>query len=191
IAPRFRGCRHPARRARHRAGIRDPARRSAHESSRRAPLHRAQGPGRGRRGRKRAYHHPSRRQGRRGCPLENRHDLARRRSRHLRDRWRRRLRRSPPARPTKAPRRSRRRKGQRGRREALRSMSRLALSVLVLLAGFAPVPAHAATEITFGITSATAFSLPHYIATEKKLYEAEALAVDTIVAGAAAGVLKQ
>src|SRR6516162_11505130 len=49
----------------------------------------------------------------------------------------------------------------------------------------------AATEITFGITSATAFSLPHYIATEKKLYEAEALAPDTIVAGAAAGVLKQ
>jgi NitT/TauT family transport system substrate-binding protein len=70
-------------------------------------------------------------------------------------------------------------------------MSRLALPVLMLLAGFAPAPAHAATEVTFGITSATAFSLPHYIATEKKLYEAEALAPDTIVAGAAAGVLKQ
>src|SRR5205823_5696590 len=47
------------------------------------------------------------------------------------------------------------------------------------------------TRITFGITSATALSLPHYIATEKKFYQAEGLAVDTIVAGAAVGVLHQ
>ena len=67
-----------------------------------------------------------------------------------------------------------------------------AILPLVLLAlNVASIPAKAATEIAFGITSATAFSLPHYIATEKKFYEAEGLAVDTIVAGAATGVLHQ
>jgi ABC-type nitrate/sulfonate/bicarbonate transport system substrate-binding protein len=70
-------------------------------------------------------------------------------------------------------------------------MNRPALSVLILLAGLTLAPAHAATEVTFGITSATAFSLPHYIASEKKVYEGEGLALETIVAGAAAGVLKQ
>jgi ABC-type nitrate/sulfonate/bicarbonate transport system substrate-binding protein len=65
------------------------------------------------------------------------------------------------------------------------------LLLLLLLPCRALVPAQAASEITFGITSATAFSLPHYIATEKKFYEMEALALDTIVAGAAVGVLKQ
>jgi len=51
--------------------------------------------------------------------------------------------------------------------------------------------AQAASAITFGITSATAFSIPHYIANEKKYYEAEGLSVDTIVAGSAASVLQQ
>ena len=45
--------------------------------------------------------------------------------------------------------------------------------------------------VTFGITSLTALSLPHYIAEEKKFYEAEHLAVDTIVAGSAARALQQ
>src|SRR6266850_1128251 len=45
--------------------------------------------------------------------------------------------------------------------------------------------AQAASAITFGITSATAFSIPHYIANEKKYYEAEGLSVDTIIAGSA------
>jgi NitT/TauT family transport system substrate-binding protein len=49
----------------------------------------------------------------------------------------------------------------------------------------------AATEIAFGITSSTAFSLPHYIATEKKYYESEGIVLDAIVAGAAVGLLKQ
>jgi ABC-type nitrate/sulfonate/bicarbonate transport system substrate-binding protein len=70
-------------------------------------------------------------------------------------------------------------------------LSFLALSFLALLASILRGPAQAATEIAFGITSSTAFSLPHYIATEKKYYAAENLAVDTIVAGAAVGVLKQ
>jgi NitT/TauT family transport system substrate-binding protein len=59
------------------------------------------------------------------------------------------------------------------------------------LALLAALPAHAAEQITFGITSATAFSLPHYIAAEKKFYEAENIAVDTIVAGSANAVLQQ
>jgi NitT/TauT family transport system substrate-binding protein len=53
------------------------------------------------------------------------------------------------------------------------------------------LPVQAANEIAFGITSNTAFSLPHYIAEEKKYYEAEGLAVETFVIGAAAGVLQQ
>jgi ABC-type nitrate/sulfonate/bicarbonate transport system substrate-binding protein len=57
--------------------------------------------------------------------------------------------------------------------------------------GAAVMPAQAANEISFGITSNTAFSLPHYIAEEKKYYQAEALTVETIVVGAAAGVLQQ
>ncbi len=65
------------------------------------------------------------------------------------------------------------------------------LPLLLLCVTVARLPAKAATELTFGITSGTAFSLPHYIATEKKFYEAEGLAPDTIVAGAAAGVLQQ
>ncbi len=64
-------------------------------------------------------------------------------------------------------------------------------SVAAALAGLLHGPAQAATEIIFGITSQTAFSLAHYVATEKKYYEAEDLKVDTIVAGAAAQVLQQ
>jgi NitT/TauT family transport system substrate-binding protein len=63
-------------------------------------------------------------------------------------------------------------------------------AVLVLLGCAAWAPGEAA-EIAFGITSSTAFSLPHFIAREKKYYEAENLAVETIVAGSAAGVLQQ
>lgn len=48
-----------------------------------------------------------------------------------------------------------------------------------------------AAEVTFGITSQTAFSLAHYVATEKKFYDTENIKVDTIVAGAAVQVLQQ
>jgi ABC-type nitrate/sulfonate/bicarbonate transport system substrate-binding protein len=64
----------------------------------------------------------------------------------------------------------------------------VAIAWLTLCAG---TPATAATKILFGITSSTAFSLPHYIAEEKKLYAAEDLAVETYAVGAAAGVLQQ
>jgi ABC-type nitrate/sulfonate/bicarbonate transport system substrate-binding protein len=61
---------------------------------------------------------------------------------------------------------------------------------LALFGAVARNPA-AATEVSFGITSATAFSLAHYIATEKKYYQSEGVGVDAIVAGAAVGLLKQ
>jgi ABC-type nitrate/sulfonate/bicarbonate transport system substrate-binding protein len=48
-----------------------------------------------------------------------------------------------------------------------------------------------ADNVTFGITSATALSLPHFIAEEKKFYAAEGLAIDTVTAGSAARVLQQ
>jgi NitT/TauT family transport system substrate-binding protein len=68
---------------------------------------------------------------------------------------------------------------------------RRAFALLVFLACGAATPARAATAIVFGITSGTALSLAHYISTEKGFYAAEGVAVDTIVAGAAAGVLQQ
>src|SRR5260221_10478493 len=68
-----------------------------------------------------------------------------------------------------------------------RAIVACALSILV---GTAGCPA-LAVEITFGSTSNTAFNLAHYVATEKKYYEAEDLKVDTIIAGAAAQVLQQ
>jgi ABC-type nitrate/sulfonate/bicarbonate transport system substrate-binding protein len=71
-----------------------------------------------------------------------------------------------------------------------KSFTRLVLLLVASLAWAAP-PAHAASAITIGITSATAFSIPHYIAEDKKYYEAEGLDVDTIVAGSAASVLQQ
>jgi ABC-type nitrate/sulfonate/bicarbonate transport system substrate-binding protein len=60
-----------------------------------------------------------------------------------------------------------------------------------MLAGAGWHPALAADEVAFGITSKTAFSLAHYVATEKKYYEAENLKVGEIVVGAAVGVLLQ
>ena len=67
----------------------------------------------------------------------------------------------------------------------------LPLLVLALLAIEAWVSAPAASEITFGITSSTALSVAHFIAQEKKYYQVETLAVDTIAAGSAARVLQQ
>ena len=58
-----------------------------------------------------------------------------------------------------------------------------------LLAG--TVAGRAAGEVTYGITSATAFSLPHYIAEERGYYAKVGLVVTTYVAGSAAGVLQQ
>ncbi len=51
--------------------------------------------------------------------------------------------------------------------------------------------AQAAGTVTLGITSATAFSIPHYIAEEKKYYADEGLVVDTVIAGSANAVLQQ
>jgi ABC-type nitrate/sulfonate/bicarbonate transport system substrate-binding protein len=65
------------------------------------------------------------------------------------------------------------------------------LSALLILAGTPRGPAQAADEISFGATSNTAFNLAHYVASEKKYYEAENLKVEAIVVGAAAGVLQQ
>jgi ABC-type nitrate/sulfonate/bicarbonate transport system substrate-binding protein len=64
-------------------------------------------------------------------------------------------------------------------------------SALLMLACAGSLPAQAGTEITFGTTSNTAFNLAHYVAVEKKYYEAEDIKVDTIIAGAAVGVLQQ
>lgn len=65
------------------------------------------------------------------------------------------------------------------------------LCLVVLLVGAAYTPIKAAAQVVFGITSATAFNLPHYIATEKNYYRAEGLTIDTIVVGAATGVVQQ
>jgi ABC-type nitrate/sulfonate/bicarbonate transport system substrate-binding protein len=63
---------------------------------------------------------------------------------------------------------------------------------LIVVAASAPWPAaRAAGTVTLGITSATAFSIPHYIAEEKKYYADAGLSVDTIIAGSANGVLQQ
>src|ERR1041384_1201357 len=70
-------------------------------------------------------------------------------------------------------------------------MRRRAIFPLALLILAAVRGAQAADEINFGITSQTAFSLAHYVATEKKYYEAENLKIDTYVAGAAVQVLQQ
>jgi len=67
----------------------------------------------------------------------------------------------------------------------------IALALIVIAASAPSRPAHAANAITLGITSATAFSIPHYIAEEKKYYADEGLSVDTIIAGSANGVLQQ
>lgn len=70
------------------------------------------------------------------------------------------------------------------------TLARGLVALVVVWAG-APSGALAAGAITLGITSATAFSIPHYIAEEKKFYESEGLSVDTIVAGSANNVLQQ
>jgi NitT/TauT family transport system substrate-binding protein len=62
---------------------------------------------------------------------------------------------------------------------------------LSILASAASCPAQAPVEIAFGITSNTAFGLVHYVAMEKRYYEAENLKIDSIVAGAAVGVVQQ
>ncbi len=72
-----------------------------------------------------------------------------------------------------------------------RTLARIALALIVVAAPILRVRAQAAGAITLGITSATAFSIPHYIADEKKYYAAEGLSVDTIVAGSANAVLQQ
>jgi ABC-type nitrate/sulfonate/bicarbonate transport system substrate-binding protein len=64
-------------------------------------------------------------------------------------------------------------------------------AIAIALIVIATSPAQAAGTITLGITSATAFSIPHYIAEEKKYYADEGLTVDTIIAGSANGVLQQ
>jgi len=72
-----------------------------------------------------------------------------------------------------------------------RPLPRAIALVVIAIAAAIPWRAHAAGSITLGITSATAFSIPHYIAQEKKLYEPEGLSVDTIIAGSANAVLQQ
>ena len=64
-------------------------------------------------------------------------------------------------------------------------------AALLILVESAWHRAQADTDIAFGVTSNTAFSLAHYVATEKKYYEAENLKIETTVAGAAVGVLQQ
>jgi ABC-type nitrate/sulfonate/bicarbonate transport system substrate-binding protein len=76
------------------------------------------------------------------------------------------------------------------RRRAKIAVAKIACA-LSIVAGGAWCQTQAPVEITFGITSNTAFSLAHYVATEKKYYEAENLRVAPIVAGAAVGVLQQ
>ncbi len=71
------------------------------------------------------------------------------------------------------------------------SIGHLRNALLVLLFAAVASPAEAAGAITLGITSATAFSIPHYIAEEKKLYAPEGLTVDTFIAGSANAVLQQ
>ena len=72
----------------------------------------------------------------------------------------------------------------------LRTLTR-ALLALVVICSCAPWRANAAGTITLGITSATAFSIPHYIAEEKKYYADAGLGVETIIAGSANSVLQQ
>jgi len=70
-------------------------------------------------------------------------------------------------------------------------LRRIVLALIVLAAAAPGQRAQAANAISLGITSATAFSIPHYIAQEKNYYAAEGLSVDTIIAGSANGVLQQ
>jgi NitT/TauT family transport system substrate-binding protein len=69
-------------------------------------------------------------------------------------------------------------------------MRLLTRPLLALVASLAWTSAEA-DNVTFGITSATALSLPHFIAEQKNFYTAEGLTVDTITAGSAERVLQQ
>lgn len=71
--------------------------------------------------------------------------------------------------------------------------SRLRLSLLLLLAALldTPLAARAQSKIEFGITSNTALSVAHFIATEKQFYRGENLDMETIVAGSAVNVIRQ
>jgi len=70
-------------------------------------------------------------------------------------------------------------------------MMRLLTHALLALVTSLACTSAQADNVTFGITSATALSLPHFIAEQKNFYTAEGLAVDTIAAGSAARVLQQ
>ena len=76
-------------------------------------------------------------------------------------------------------------------RIARKISARFFFVLFLALFGAGTINPASATEVSFGITSATAFSLAHYIATEKKYYQGEGVAVDAIVVGAAVGLLKQ
>lgn len=72
----------------------------------------------------------------------------------------------------------------------LRDLARLL--PVVALAVLVSVPAAGAPiQVEFGITSLTAFSLPHYIAAAKHFYADENLSVDAIVGGAASSVMRE
>jgi ABC-type nitrate/sulfonate/bicarbonate transport system substrate-binding protein len=53
-------------------------------------------------------------------------------------------------------------------------------AVACLAAGTVPAPAE---TIVFGITSTTALSLPHYIADDKKFYDAESFLAEALAPG--------
>jgi len=67
----------------------------------------------------------------------------------------------------------------------------IVLALVAVAAQLALPSAQAAGTVTLGITSATAFSIPHYIAEEKKYYADAGIEVDTIIAGSANAVLQQ
>jgi NitT/TauT family transport system substrate-binding protein len=70
---------------------------------------------------------------------------------------------------------------------------RLVLAALICAPALVLGPGSAAAQgkIEFGITSYTANTISHFIADDKKFYQAEKLSVETIVAGSAANVIQQ
>src|SRR5262249_53895618 len=72
-----------------------------------------------------------------------------------------------------------------------RHLRSIVIALIVLAAAAPRHGAQAASTVTLGITSATAFSIPHYIAQEKNYYAAEGLDGDTIIARSANAVLQQ
>jgi ABC-type nitrate/sulfonate/bicarbonate transport system substrate-binding protein len=72
------------------------------------------------------------------------------------------------------------------------SLRRTALLLLCASALFAAAPAEAQkTTIRFGTTSTVSTYIAHYIALDRKFYDAENLQIDTIVAGSAANAIQQ